>query len=36
MTINEIVDTIKTLDDMLERIRLQYHDGIAEILVFFA
>lgn len=33
MTIQEIINTIEKLDDILERIRLQYHDGIAEIIL---
>lgn len=33
MTIQQIINTIEKLDDILERIRLQYHDGIAEIVL---
>ena len=33
MTIQKIINTVEKLDDILERIRLQYHDGIAEIIL---
>lgn len=33
MTIQKIINTIEKLDDILERVRLQYHDGIAEIVL---
>lgn len=33
MTIQKIINTIEKLDDILERIKLQYHDGTAEIVL---
>ena len=33
MTIQKIINTIEKLDNILERVRLQYHDGIAEIVL---
>lgn len=33
MTIQKIINTITKLEDILERIRLQYYDGIAEIVI---
>lgn len=33
MTIKQIINTIEKLDDILERIKLQYHNGIAEIVL---
>lgn len=33
MTIRNIINTIEKLEDILERIKLQYHGGIAEIVL---
>ena len=33
MTIQKIINTVEKLNDIIERIRLQYHDDIAEIVL---